>query len=201
MGPRIEAWLERPGFYPAGGGRIRIVVEPVPCLSPVSLLHRGRILARRAVARVSNLPRHIGERELAMVGALLDWSPKCLRYEEVRNATGPGNVLTLEIEAEGITELFTGFGRRGRPAERVASKVAEEVRRHLASGVPVGPYLADQLLVPFAVAGGGSFRTVRPTRHTLTAIEIVRMFLDVRVDVREESQGVWSLTMERLSGP
>ncbi len=201
MGPRIEAWLERPGFYPAGGGRIRVVVRPALRLAPVDLLRRGRILARRAVALVSHLPRHVGERELAMVGALLGWSQKCLRFADIRNATGPGNVITLEIESEGITELFTGFGRRGKPAERVATGVAEETRRYLDAGVPVGPYLADQLLVPFALAGGGSFRTGRPTLHTLTNIEIVRMFLDVSIDMSEESQGVSRVTIGRFTRP
>jgi RNA 3'-terminal phosphate cyclase (ATP) len=74
--------------------------------------------------------------------------------------------------------------------------VVREVREYLASGAPVGPYFADQLLVPFAIAGRGSYRTVRPTRHTLTNIEIVRKFLDVEIAVVKEDRDVWRITVE-----
>jgi len=196
MGPRIQAELERPGFYPAGGGLFRVAVEPVARLSRIDLLHRGEITSRTALARVCSLPAHIAERELAIVRKSLSWNPEWLRAERVQNAAGPGNVLTLEIESQGITELFTGFGRREVSAERVAQGVADEVREYLASGAVVGPYLADQLLVPLALAGGGSYRTVRPTRHTLTNIEIVKSFLDTRIAVEQEEVALWTISID-----
>ncbi len=53
---------------------------------------------------------------------------------------------------------------------------------------PVGGYLADQLLVPMALAGGGAFRTLPPSRHTLTNIEVLKAFLDIDVTVTRESR-------------
>ncbi len=197
MGPRIRAELERPGFYPAGGGLFRVTVDPVPRLSRIDILRRGGIVSRKAVARVSNLSPQIAERELAIVARSLSWSAECLHAEQLHDAAGPGNVLMLEIASEHVTELFTGFGRRGTPAEQVAEGVVKEAREYLGSGAPVGPYLADQLLVPFGVAGEGSYRTVRPTRHTLTNIEIVRMFLDVEIAVRQEDEALWSIMIDR----
>ena len=84
MGPRVRAELERPGFYPGGGGRFHVVVEPVSRLAPIELLERGTITATRALARVSNLPLHIAERELATVEKLLAWPADCLRSQELR---------------------------------------------------------------------------------------------------------------------
>jgi len=199
MGPRIRARLERPGFYPAGGGLLHVAVEPVPRLSRIDLPHRGEIRERKAVARVCNLPIGIAERELATLSKSLAWDRACLKSEQVQNARGPGNVLTLEIRAEGITELFTGFGRRGVSAEQVAEGVAQEVRGYLASGAVVGPYLADQLLVPLAIAGAGSYRTVQPTRHTLTNVEVVRKFLDVEIAIAQEGQALWTISLDRVT--
>lgn len=196
MGPRIRAELDRPGFYPAGGGSFRVTVEPTSRLSRIHLLERGAITARNASARVSNLPSHIAERELAIVSKLLSWPPECLLSERIRDAIGPGNVLMLEIESENVTELFTGVGRRRVSAEQVAEGAVKEAREYLASNAPVGPYLADQLLVPFALAGGGSYRTVRPTRHTLTNIEIVELFLAVSIAVEKEGHAVWTIAIE-----
>lgn len=195
MGPRVTATLERPGFYPAGGGKLRVSVAPAERLTALELLERGEIIGRQACAKVSNLSRSIAEREIEVVRTALSWTPEWLRVEEVKNASGPGNVLTIEIESEGIRELFTGFGRREASAESVAEDVVGEVKEYLASGAPVGPYLADQLLVPFALAGTGRFRTMRPTRYTTTNVEIIRMFLDVPIEVVRGVGSPWTIVV------
>ena len=60
-------------------------------------------------------------------------------------------------------------------------------------------YLADQPLVPFTIAGGGGYRTVRPTPHTLTNIEIVRTFLDVDIAVQKEDGALWTIAIHRTA--
>jgi RNA 3'-terminal phosphate cyclase (ATP) len=105
-------------------------------------------------------------------------------------------VLTVEIVSENVTEVFTGFGQRGVSAEQVAGGVAREVSEYLASEAPVGPHLADQLLVPLALAGGGSFCTVAPTRHTETNVEVVRAFTGARVSVARETPDRWRIDLE-----
>ena len=47
---------------------------------------------------------------------------------------------------------------------------------YLASDAVAGPYLADQLLLPFALAGVGSFTTVRPSQHRPMAPHIIERF-------------------------
>ncbi|MEW6366340.1 MAG: RNA 3'-terminal phosphate cyclase [Acidobacteriota bacterium] len=183
MGARVDASLERPGFYPAGGGRMRVSVQPGGKLTRVDLTERGEIRRRMARAAVAMLPRSIGERELRVAQEKLSWPRECYQVTEVDESIGPGNVFTIEIESEHVTELFTGFGEKGQPAETVAGDVVREVREYLAAGVPVGRHLADQLLIPMALAGGGCFRTLELTRHTTTNIEIVRRFLDVEITV------------------
>jgi RNA 3'-terminal phosphate cyclase (ATP) len=50
----------------------------------------------------------------------------------------------------------------------------------LDSTAPVGEHLADQLLIPMAMAGGGSFRTRPLSEHARTNMEVVQKFLPVR---------------------
>ena len=175
MGPKVHARLSRPGFYPAGGGRIELEVVPVRRLRPTDVLARGTIVELRAEALLSRLPRHIGERELTVLAEAFKLAPDELRLTVVE-ATGSGNVVSLFVRAKEVTEVFTGYGERGVPAEQVAGGVVREVRRYLAAGVPVGQHLADQLLVPFVLAGGGAFETLRPSRHTTTNIRIIEQF-------------------------
>ena len=92
-----------------------------------------------------------------------------------------------------VREVFTGFGRLGATAERVANEAVKEARNYLAAGVPVGPYLADQLLLPLGIAAwqtgrGGSFKTQPLTRHSQTHIELLRSFLEIPIDVEREGE-------------
>ncbi len=194
MGPSVQATLKCPGFYPAGGGAFTVDVQPASPLRRVDLPKRGEILRRSARAIVSRLPRKIAQREVRTIQDRLDWPHDWVSVEEV-DSPGPGNCVGVEIESEHVTEVFTGFGKKGVPAERVAAGVVEEAERYLAAGVPVAEHLADQLLIPMALAGGGSFATLAPTQHTRTNIEVLRRFLDVQIDTQETAHDVWQITV------
>ncbi len=193
MGPMVNARMERPGFYPAGGGRIVVAIEPSPALSRIELMDRGAIKTQSARAMVAQLPREIAERELRTLGSQLRWGAESLHAEIIENSFGPGNAIVIEIGSEHITEVITGFGRRGVRGEQVASETVEEVTRYLAANVPVGRHLADQLLIPMALAGGGKFRTLSPTQHTQTNISVLKQFLEVDVDVSESASDDWTI--------
>src|SRR5690606_22759695 len=92
-----------------------------------------------------------------------------------------GNGVSVELEFENVTAGSTAVGERGGPAERVAAEAAQAASRDWHSGAPVGQHLADQLLVPLAVAGDGSLRPSVPTGHTLTNIAISRQFVDIEI--------------------
>jgi RNA 3'-terminal phosphate cyclase (ATP) len=188
MGPTVHVALERAGFYPAGGGRFFVNIVPAQRLSPLHLLERGEIKRKLAKAMVAALPGAIAKRELEKVEQRLGWAGDQLQIRQLPEAWGPGNILTLEVESDHVTELFTGFGSKGVTAEAVADEAVQQVRRYLADGAPIGPCLADQLLLPISLAGTGSFRTQAPTRHTLTNIEIIRRFLAVRISLQTTSR-------------
>ncbi len=200
MGPGVTATLERPGFYPAGGGRFSVAIEPVPRFSRIDLLERGEIISRRACAMVARLPRSIGEREIRVVRNRLSWPQDFVQIEEVTESQGPGNILTLEVASENLTEIFTGFGEWRVRAEKVASQTVKEVQDYLAAGVPVGQHLADQLLLPMALAGGGAFRTLAPTRHTTTNIEVLKEFLAIEVEMAKVAPKVWEIRITKNEG-
>jgi RNA 3'-terminal phosphate cyclase (ATP) len=190
LGPRIEATLERRGFYPAGGGRFVVTIDPVPQLARLELVDRGNIVGRRVVALVAHLPRSIGAREVSTALGLLNWQEEAGRVDSVANTPGPGNVVFVELESEHVTEICTGFGELGKSAEKVADEAVHEMRRYLAAGVPVGCHLADQLLPLLVVGSGGSFRTLTPSRHTQTNADVLHQFSDARIEMTPESRDV-----------
>ena len=187
MGPTVAARLVRPGFYPAGGGEFHVSITPADKLEPIELLQRGETRRVSATAKVAHLSRNIAERELRIIGRKLGLSQPDLLVEEVAGSRGPGNVVTIEVETDHVTEVFTGFGERVIPAEMVADKAVQEARRYLSKGVAVGEYLTDQLLIPLALAGGGAFCTGGLSRHAQTNIEVIKMFLDVEFEIDRET--------------
>lgn len=185
MGPTVHANLERPGFYPAGGGRFTVNIQPASQLKPLELLEAGAVRGRVARAVVAGLPRSIAERELEVLAKKLCWEPDALRVEVAPDSSGPGNIVTVELAYEHLTEVFTSFGQKGIKAESVAERVAKEVRRYLSAQVPVGEHLADQLMVPLALAGGGAYKTMPLSQHAITNRKVIGMFLDVPIAVEE----------------
>ncbi|PTQ62254.1 RNA 3'-terminal phosphate cyclase (ATP) [Sphingomonas aurantiaca] len=179
MGPNVTARLIRHGFYPRGGGRIEIDIEPAP-LTAISCVDRGALIGRSATALFAGLPPDVAKREMKTARGLLDWPEDAFSIRELPEEQGPGNIVLLEAVFENVTEVVSGFGKLGVSAEHVAKTAAARMAGYLASDAFAGPYLADQLLLPFALAGGGSFTTVKPSQHSLTARVIIEAFLGRR---------------------
>jgi RNA 3'-terminal phosphate cyclase (ATP) len=193
MGAQVEIALERPGFYPAGGGRWFAKVQPLSELTRLDLLERGEIHARRAESLCAGISGSIGVRQVDALSAALGWDREHCRPRMISGTLGPGNALIASIESEHVTEQVTGFGERGVSSEQIAAKVSEEVRRYLAAGVPVGEHLADQLLLPLALGNGGSFRTLEPSLHCKTQLELLKLFIGAEARATEESADVWRI--------
>ncbi len=194
MGPRVSARLVRHGFYPRGGGRIEVEIAPAP-LAPIDCIARGARLHRSATAVFAALPFEIAQREIAMARKLLDWPEEAFAVRELPADQGPGNIVLLEAAFEHVTEIVSGFGKLGVTAEAIVKTASARMAGYLASDAFAGPYLADQLLLPFALASGGSFTTVKPSRHALTAADIIERFLGRRCAFEQMDSGAHLMTV------
>ena len=190
MGAGVNVTFDRHGFYPAGGGAWTLTLQGGARLGPLDLCERGDVLERSAEAVIAQVAPSVALRELEALTSALAWDPATATPRQLTRAHGPGNVLMATVRSEHVTEVFTGFGERGVRSEDVAATVATEVSRYLHANVPVGEHLADQLLMPMALGAGGSFRTVRPSLHCRTQIELLEQLLPARFTVTEERDDV-----------
>ena len=194
MGPRVELRLERHGFYPVGGGALSARVVPGHEWRAFKLLEREQEPEWSATALLSKLPDKVGEREIKVVQRKLQQKGKRFKVQQVESP-GPGNAVVIRADCGNVCEVFTGFGKRGKPAEQVAKDAAREAGNWAKTGAPVGEHLADQLLIPMALGAGGRFRTVEPSGHTRTNIETIRRFLEVAIEI-EQTDGVWEIRVK-----
>lgn len=195
MGPGVTARLMRHGFYPRGGGRIEVDITPAP-LRPIDCFERGERVGVAGHALFSGLPFAIAERMLARARRdLPEWADETFAVRQLPEDQGPGVILMLEARYAHATEIVSGFGQLGVPAERLGKTSAARMKGYLEASAFAGPYLADQLILPFVLAGGGSFTTVKPSQHMLTAIDIARRFTGRRIDLTQQPDGAHLLSV------
>ncbi|TAG49457.1 MAG: RNA 3'-terminal phosphate cyclase [Betaproteobacteria bacterium] len=187
-GSRLSLALNRHGFFPAGGGEIVATITPQP-LQPFHLHERGELRAAYAEVIVAGVASSVAERELATLGKLMSWSGEQLRRVAARQNEGPGNALIATLEFDNVTEVFMQLGEQGVSAESVAKRLARDIRDYQTRSEPVGPHLADQLLLLMALAGGGSFATTELTEHTRTNALVIEKFLPIEIAIEPRGVG------------
>jgi RNA 3'-terminal phosphate cyclase (ATP) len=182
---RLDAW----GFYPVGQGRVaaRISGSNMP-LQPITLVERGPVRRIWGLAVAANLPAHIPQRIASRATSLLSAAGLRSQVRPLRErAAGPGAGLFLVAEYAEALSGFSALGEKGKPSEQVAEEASHDLLAHHASGHPVDMHLADQLLLPAALAAGRTiYDTCRVTPHLLTNAHIIRQLLEVEIVVQGE---------------
>ena len=176
IGYAVDGHLNAYGFYPAGGGEIVTEVGASNDLCAFEHLERGEEVSRSLEALISNLPGDIAKRELETASKILGINYETGCSFRSTDSRGPGNALFGRLEYESGTTLMAQFGQKGVSAEQVAKRLAKQMKTFAASSATIDHHLADQLLLPMALAKGGAFTTLRPSLHTMTNAEIIRKF-------------------------
>ena len=198
LGLSATCRLDAYGFYPAGGGQLSAevlgtVAHTVPTtanakslvLKPLVLTERGALRRVSGTALACNLPAHIAQRianrainVLRQAGLPAQITPRLAR------GVAPGAYLWLCAEYEQARAGFCALGEKGKPSEQVADEACQALLAHHAQGAALDPHLADQVLLPLALAAGRSeFHTSRVTRHLLTNAHIIQQFMPVAIEV------------------
>jgi RNA 3'-terminal phosphate cyclase (ATP) len=202
MGISLEVELARFGFLPVGQGEITARVSGLgrqasAYLRPVEIIARGplRSVSGRAIA--ASLPSHIAQRMVARATALLAGSAPAIsiRAEDV-SAASPGAGLFLIAEYEHMSAGFNAFGARGKSSETVAAEAAGALLTHLRSGAALDLHLADQALLPLALACAPStFSCEGVTQHLETNAWVIGQFgiADVEIERRDSGPALVSV--------
>jgi RNA 3'-terminal phosphate cyclase (ATP) len=194
MGLRVTVELQRPGFYPRGGGQIRVMLEPASAVLPLQLLDCPVLDTATVWSACAGLPRTVAERQAQRLNQRLHAEGvQTVTQIEQWQALSPGTMAAVVFRQTPVPTMFFALGERGKPAEAVADDVAEEALAFIRAHAPVDPHSADQLLLPLSFGKQPSaFRTSCITRHLVTNAHVVRSFLPVAInlDGPEGSSGI-----------
>ena len=195
VGASVSVMLERAGFYPAGGGRIRVEINPSEPSAKIDLMSRGALLKRECKAIVTGLSGDIAKRELAAVKKLLKWESHELKISQLPQEYGPGNILLAELQFEKLCSVFCAFGERGVRAENVGQLLGEQLQEYFEVEAAVERHLADQILLPCVWAKGGAFSTLTTSSHFETNLALIRDFVDIDCRTEPISKDVVKVTI------
>ncbi|HEY1122972.1 MAG TPA: RNA 3'-terminal phosphate cyclase, partial [Haloferula sp.] len=187
--------LETAGFAPAGGGTITATIHPCDKLAPLDLSSRPASTGSRIRVLTRHLPLSIAGR---MLDAALAVHPcKDATVESFEPGPGAGICCFVESEFDGLRELTSAFGEHGIGAEKIGHRAAKLMQDFLGCGAPVGRCLADQLLLPMALAGDGRIVTMSPDAHVPTNIAVIEKFLPVKFSVHDGERGTKVIEVTR----
>ncbi len=175
MGAKIKMHLERPGFFPAGGGKVVVEIEPSK-LNAIEILARGVQNKMQVHARVAGLPMQVAARENTTIANHYKLRREQLLEHQHDMHCGPGNAVSIVAQFEHCNEVVTALGERGLSAERVAQRACAQLDEYLSHDAPVGEFLADQLLLPMVLAKRGAFVTKNRSSHLQTNIDVIEQF-------------------------
>jgi RNA 3'-terminal phosphate cyclase (ATP) len=197
-GGQIDIEVHRHGFYPRGGGDVVVNLHGVKSLQPMSFVDRGQAIETQFHCLHAAISPAVAKRELAKVAELYSVSSElALQNIALRGNEGPGNALLAIAKYSSVTEVFSEYGEQGVSAERVAEKLVAKLRKYESSNAPIGPHLADQLLLPLALSGEGTFFCTEVTQHTKTNAETIQQFLNCVIDIGEQTKAGYRVTCIR----
>ena len=189
--------LVKHGFFPAGGGKITLDVKPRQenLNQTIHLCEPTEQIQIQARIYTAKLPAHIAQRQKKL---LLQSKLKFQNIEhiEVTDSNGPGNCIMIRLVAAssaawgwlGRTTVFTAFGQRGKPSEKLVGEVVSLAEDFLPSGAATDRFLADQLLIYMAISKAGCYTTNELSTHLTTNTETIKKFLPVEFGINKQKQ-------------
>ncbi|HMK46717.1 MAG TPA: RNA 3'-terminal phosphate cyclase [Methanocella sp.] len=170
------------GFYPSGGGRIVIEIEPARFNGTV--INEQPNEPVMGVSASSRLPEHVARRQAEAAKRYLNSvgiEVKDIAIE-VRNDRSIGSSITLYSGFHGGSAL----GERGVPAEKIGTDAGISMANSLESGAAVDPYLCDQLITFMALSNGPScVSTGSVTSHAVTNMWIMEKMTGRRFTIEK----------------
>jgi len=184
MGAKVESETLAYGFYPKGGGKIRVIITPAGSLIPLDLAERGKHILTEVWSSASkDLEKsRVAERQVEAAEKILGQIKKTFKYVP---SLSPGSAITL---SSFFGNCFLGascIGERGKPAEKVGKEAALILKKNTDSEACLDEWMADQILPYLALAKGKSqIRVAKATQHTKTNMDVIERFLPVKFRVK-----------------
>jgi RNA 3'-terminal phosphate cyclase (ATP) len=192
IGLRFSLDVIKRGYYPKGGGRVRVDIDA--CRSPGTVeLFDLRVAETRIASVCCQLPKHVAERQIS--SALIALEKKgisCNNYSaSLETSISPGSSVIV-YSASDFGPFIGGdsIGELGKRAEAVGAEAADKFLESALGHFPVDTFLSDMLVVPLALARGkSSYRVARVTSHLETNLRVASQIVGCKYQISKKENG------------
>ena len=188
--PEIETLKQ--GFYPRGGGRVRITFEPSKLLNYVNLVDPGKVLSIKGISIAGGLPESVALRQAEPAKQFLSKITENIQIDSTSlNTYSQGTSITLWAETENSILGSDNIGKRGVRAEDIGRQAAEELLKSVQSKATLDKFMSDQIIPFIALAHGKSSVTVEEiTQHCLSNISVCEKILGCKFSVDKANKRI-----------
>ena len=184
MGIEIESEIIKYGFYPKGGGKVKVRIKPCKELKSINLIERGNVNRYdiRSIASKSLEKAKVAERQIEGAKKVI---PKFdCEYFEYVDAFSPGSTTHIHTHCDNSILGATVYGERGIPAEKIGEETARNLMKQIDSNACLDEHMADQILFYLALAGG-SVSVAEITNHCKTNMWVIEKFLPMKFEIND----------------
>lgn len=188
MGIEIESEILKYGFYPKGGGLVRIKIKPCKKLRPLNLVERGNIKRYdiRSIANKTLEEAKVAERQIEGAKEIIPkFDCEFLNYVDTLSV---GTSVHIHSHCDNSELGATVLGERGKKAEDVGKECAELLKKQIDSNACLDRWMADQILPYMALAGSGKVSVAEITKHAKTNMWVIEKFLPVKFNIDEKNK-------------
>ncbi len=188
MGYKADLRIERYGYYPKGGSKIKMKIFPAK-LHPLILLERGKIISVKGISHASeNLKnKRVAERQKISfektIKSKVNIEPE-IDVKYVPSAS-TGSAIDVWVETEYSIIGSDGLGEVKKSAENVGKECAIKLLKSLETNAAVDEHAEDQLLPFIALAGNSKLRVPKLTNHTKTNMWVIEKFIPAKFEIKE----------------
>jgi RNA 3'-terminal phosphate cyclase (ATP) len=191
MGMDAEIELVRRGYYPKGGGRVKVGICPVNRLDPLKITEKGELIKLGGTSHSLNLPAHIAERMADSAKNVVGRT--CSVDMDIGEGYSTGCGIMLWADFENSLIGASSLGKPGKPAEKVGREAAKTLLSEIQGGWALDAFMGDQIIPYMGLADRTSEITIRElTGHVQTNIHVVEKILGVKYSVAEK-EGMYSI--------
>ena len=181
-GFNVKARLIKRGYYPKGGGKAEIEIEPSKKVKPLKLSDDQEFSEVKGIVHIGNLPDNISTRiKHSVIKTLLKKAFMSSIEIDKSEALSSGTGVTLWAESKDTVLGSAVLGEKGVTSEEVGEKTALNIIREIESGATLDVYAFDQILPYMVLAcgeGESSCRIRELSNHASTNMWLLQHFFD-----------------------
>ncbi|RZN48970.1 RNA 3'-terminal phosphate cyclase [archaeon] len=182
LGIDADMTLVKRGYYPRGGGEVRLCISPWERARPLGHVRVREPDSLTVVSSCAGLPDHVAQRQAKGALMLLEGYDVDVVYDT--SGHGVGSALSIYGDAGEMPIGTSAVGARGYSAEEVGADAAREMLQTIEKKT-LDSHLPDQLVPYIGLSGDATLPIPALTGHLETNLAMTSRFIPLCWDKDE----------------